>query len=204
MAKDPAFLFYSNDFLTGVSDLTMEERGQFITLMCLQHQKGGLTKKAVAIAVASASKDVMKKFEVDENGLLYNKRLQLEIDKRKNFTEKQRQRALDGWEKRKKKKSGGNAKADATALPIIENENVIVNKEELLLLWLNYRAEIKKEVKNEKTLAQLSARFSREPFEKCKWVVMHSIENQYQGLFWDKYRPSQGGGSNSPTDNLVF
>ena len=31
--KDPAFLFYSSDFITGCMGLTMEERGQYITLI---------------------------------------------------------------------------------------------------------------------------------------------------------------------------
>jgi hypothetical protein len=62
MAKDPAFLFYSSDFLNGVADLTMEERGQFITLLCLQHQKGTLTDKTIRLSLGSVSVDVLSKF----------------------------------------------------------------------------------------------------------------------------------------------
>jgi len=119
-SKDPAFLFYSSDFLTGVSDLTMEERGQFITLLCIQHQKGRLTKKNVGIAVANASADTMAKFKIDENGLYYNERLEIESNKRKVYSDKQRQRALDGW---KKRRGNLDATANATALPL-ENEDV--------------------------------------------------------------------------------
>ena len=123
MSKDPAFLFYSSDFITGVSDLTMEERGQYITLLCLQHQKGRLSGKAVAIAVPNVTADVMAKFKKDDKGLWYNERLEIEAEKRRNHSEKQRQRALDGWDKRKKQ-SHDNTTADAMALPL-ENENVI-------------------------------------------------------------------------------
>ena len=119
MSKDPAFLFYSSDFLTGISDLTMEERGQFITLLCIQHQKGRLTKKNIGIAVPNATADTMAKFKIDENGLYYNSRLEIEANKRKEHSEKQRQRALKGWKKRKGKLE---ATANATALPL-ENEN---------------------------------------------------------------------------------
>ena len=126
MGKDPAFLFYSSDFITGVSDLTMEERGQYITLLCLQHQKGRLTPKAIKIAVPDATADVLAKFEIDDNGMYFNSRLELEADKRKQHSEKQRQRALDGWKKRKQK---DDAVADAVALPLEdENENRILNK----------------------------------------------------------------------------
>lgn len=124
MSKDPAFLFYSSDFISGVSDLTMEERGQYITLLCLQHQKGHLSDKLIKISLGNATADVMQKFCIDDNGLYFSKRLDVEIKKRAEHSEKQRQRAKDGWEKRK-------ATADATALPL-ENENInkdiIINK----------------------------------------------------------------------------
>jgi hypothetical protein len=52
---------------------------------------------------------------MDEDGLYYNERLEYESEKRKSHSEKQRQRAVKGWESRR---SHGNA----TALPL-ENEN---------------------------------------------------------------------------------
>ena len=90
MAKDPAFLFYSSDFLTGVSDLTFEERGQYITLLCLHHQKGRLSKKVISIAIQSVSADVMSKFKKDKKGFFYNERLEEEAKKRAEHSEKQR------------------------------------------------------------------------------------------------------------------
>ena len=138
MAKDPAFLFYSSDFLTGVQDLTMEERGQYITLLCIQHQKGRLSRKAVALAVVNATADVMAKFKEDEQGLFYNERLEIESIKRKEHSEKQRQRAIKGWEKRKKENE---ATADATALPLEnENENEDESKnEDEILIWPTFQ-----------------------------------------------------------------
>ena len=76
--KDPAFLFYSSDFISGVQDLTMEERGQYITLLCLQHQKGHLTEKMIRLCCGNAAADVMAKFRQDENGLFFNERLETE------------------------------------------------------------------------------------------------------------------------------
>lgn len=129
MSKDPAFLFYSSDFLTGVSDLTFEERGQYITLLCLQHQKGRLTKKAIQISIPNVSHDVLAKFKIDENGFYFNSRLEVESEKRLQHTEKQRERALNGWKKRKEIESSGLATANATALPL-ENENENENKDD--------------------------------------------------------------------------
>jgi uncharacterized protein YdaU (DUF1376 family) len=131
MAKDPAFLFYTSDFLSGVSDLTMEERGQYITLLCLQHQKGHLSDKVINLCVGNATADVLHKFSIDNDGLYFSPRLDIEIAKRVEHSQKQRKRALDGWEKRK-------ATADATALPLEnrnENENIYISFNHLSITY---------------------------------------------------------------------
>ena len=97
--KDPAFLFYSGDFLTGVVDLTMEERGQYITLLCLQHQKGRLSKKVISLTVTGVSKDVISKFDVDDNGLYFNARLENEVIKRAKHSERQKENINKRWNK---------------------------------------------------------------------------------------------------------
>lgn len=86
-SKSPSFNFYSADFLVGVSDLTMTERGQYITLLCLQHQKGRLSLKSIEIALGTVSDDVLAKFEIDENGCYYNKRLEAEKIKKDAYVE---------------------------------------------------------------------------------------------------------------------
>ena len=88
--KDPAVLFYTSDFLTGVSDLTMEERGQYITLLCLQHQKGHLSSKTIKANVVKVSQDVLAKFVQDSNGDYYNERMECESIKRKKYSESRR------------------------------------------------------------------------------------------------------------------
>lgn len=85
MAKDPAVLFYTSDFLSGVMDLDMEERGQYITLLCAQHQKGHLSEKTIRLLVGSVSVSVLEKFKKDNDGLYFNERMDEEIDKRLKF-----------------------------------------------------------------------------------------------------------------------
>jgi hypothetical protein len=85
MSKDPAILFYTGDFLNGCVDLTFEERGQYITLLCLQHQKGHLSEKTIRLSVGSVSVDVFKKFTKDGEGNFYNERMEDEIEKRQHF-----------------------------------------------------------------------------------------------------------------------
>ena len=135
MSKDPAFLFYSSDFLTGVSDLTMEERGQFITLLCLQHQKGHLTKKVMQLQCHGIpTADVLAKFRIDENGLYYNERIEQEREKRAAHSLKQRENALKRWNKDKSSTKQTLSHGNAMAMPLEnenENENEDVNEIEV-------------------------------------------------------------------------
>ena len=83
MTKPSAFLLNTADFLVDISDLTMRERGAYITLLCLQHQRGRLSEKAIKLSldikVLTEISDVMAKFIVDENGLFYNEKLEYEV-----------------------------------------------------------------------------------------------------------------------------
>jgi uncharacterized protein YdaU (DUF1376 family) len=40
MAKDPAFLFYPNDYIGGTMGMTFEEKGAYIELLMLQFNRG--------------------------------------------------------------------------------------------------------------------------------------------------------------------
>jgi hypothetical protein len=126
MAKDPAFLFYSSDFLNGVADLTMEERGQFITLLCLQHQKGTLTDKTIRLSLGSVSVDVLSKFSKDKDGNFYNDRLSEEIEKRIQFTESRRNNGSKGGRPKNNTKPLGLAKHNLME-DVNENENEDIN-----------------------------------------------------------------------------
>lgn len=83
--KDPAFLFYSNDFLSGTMLMSNEEVGIYIKLLCLQHQQGHL--KEEDMLSIGATKKVFSKFIKDEEGNYYNERLEYEANKRKAYSE---------------------------------------------------------------------------------------------------------------------
>lgn len=116
MAKDPAFLFYSSDFLTGTMIMSDQEVGQYIRLLCLQHQCGHFDAVAMQrLCGGTPTALVLAKFLRDENGLFFNERLEQEILKRREHGEKQRINANKRWHK-----SG-----IAVAMPL---ENEIVNE----------------------------------------------------------------------------
>jgi len=96
MSKDPAFLFYTSDFLLGTMLMSHEDRGKYITLLSYMHQNGRITEEAVKGLAGNISTHLKAKFKIDENGFWYNERLEEEIVKRKAFTDRCRDNGLLG------------------------------------------------------------------------------------------------------------
>ena len=94
MAKDPAILFYTSDFLSGTMTMTNEHVGMYIRLLCLQHQKGKLTEKDMLFICGTYLEDVYSKFTKTKNSLYFNERLENEALKRKNYSESRRKNRL--------------------------------------------------------------------------------------------------------------
>ena len=127
MAKDPAFLFYSQDFYMGVADLSFEDRGKYISLLCLLHQKGRLNEETIRLCVGSISDNLKLKFGIDETGLWYNKRLEYETEKRNNFTESRRNNGKKGGRPENIKPLGKPKNNHMVSHMGNENENEIIN-----------------------------------------------------------------------------
>lgn len=85
MAKDPAVLFYTSDFLTGTALMTNEQVGKYIKLLCLQHQHGHLSEEQMIFICGTYDKDIFSKFLKDDNGCYYQERMEKEFLRRKNF-----------------------------------------------------------------------------------------------------------------------
>ena len=125
--KDPAFLFYSNDFLSGTMLMTDEEIGQYIKLLCLQHQKGHLKEKDMLNICKTYDEDIFSKFLKDEEGNYYNERLENETNKRKAYSESRRNN------RRKKETCEEDMKNICNSYEehmenVNINENIIINK----------------------------------------------------------------------------
>ncbi len=117
--KDPAVLFYTQDFITGTLLMTDEQRGKYILLLCLQHQNGKLTERDMLKICREKDEDIWCKF-YQEDGFYYNKRMLLETQKRNNYTESRR------------KNLQKSTHMDSHMEPHMENENenVIINDKE--------------------------------------------------------------------------
>jgi len=129
--KDPAVLFYTQDFITGTLLMTDEQRGKYILLLCLQHQNGKLTERDMLKICGKKDEDIWCKF-FQENGYFYNKRMLLESEKRNKFSERQRERIQKYWDE---KKEMGEYRGNTVELPYEnenENENIIEDRNEKL------------------------------------------------------------------------
>ena len=92
MAKDPAVLFYTSDFLSGTFTMTNEQVGKYIRLLCLQHQKGKLTEKDMLSICSAYDVDIWDKFKIVE-GAFINERMYNEAIRRQKFSESRRNNA---------------------------------------------------------------------------------------------------------------
>jgi len=92
--KDPAFLFYPNDYIGGTMGMTFEQKGAYIELLMTQFNRGHMTIHMIKKILSESENniwDVIKsKFVLDEHGLYYNERLEIEQNKRKAYSESRR------------------------------------------------------------------------------------------------------------------
>lgn len=150
MAKDPAFLFYPSDFLTGTMFMSHEQIGIYIRLLCSQHQHGGVIDKISFNSLVGNNEIVRAKFiEIDLG--FYNQRLADEMEKRNKKSNNISKAVKEVWEKRKESNaipSKNNAipkeskKKSNRILMGIVNENVNENEIEDYFVLNGYSKEL--------------------------------------------------------------
>lgn len=94
--KDPAVLLYTQDFIVGTLTMTHEERGKYILLLCMQHQKGKLTLKDLKSVLSDDDIDIAERFQLHDDGYYYNKRMVIETENRKIRTNTSRENGSKG------------------------------------------------------------------------------------------------------------
>ena len=164
MAKDPAFLFYSADFIVGTYEMTDEQVGRYIRLMCLQHQKGHLSESVVlSVMGGEIDREVIGKLKRDDDGLYYNERLDEETSKRRKYSES----------RAKNRKGGAVSKSHDNHMSNIcnsydehmvnenENENVNVNETDKKIVKVKHKhGEYNNVLLSDDDLEKLKAEFT--------------------------------------------
>jgi uncharacterized protein YdaU (DUF1376 family) len=102
--KPPAFQFYADDFLAGTLLMSYEERGLYITMLCIQWSRGhvspdDMARLSTAIAQPLAS-HVLAKFKQGEDGNFRNDRMEHERAKQDEFRANRSKSGKAGADKR--------------------------------------------------------------------------------------------------------
>lgn len=88
MAKDPAFLFYPSDWISGTMYFNFEQKGAYFELLMLQFNKGKFTETqaqhVLNICYSYVWPVIKEKFQNDGE-FYWNERLDIEKEKRKSF-----------------------------------------------------------------------------------------------------------------------
>jgi len=129
MAKDPAVLLYTSDFLSGTFTMSNEQVGMYIRLLCYQHQKGKLSEKDMLAICPGRDQEIFSKFDFID-GFYINKRMYAEAEKRKNFIEKQKDRSNKRWKKDDATDMPRDIPRDMPRESLLENENENENRNE--------------------------------------------------------------------------
>lgn len=95
MAKDPAFLFYSADFMMGTALMSETEVGQYIRILCHMHQSGRLSMEDMLNICPHISSRVVGKLMKDDQNRYYSVRLEEEVEKRKKYSESRKKNRLN-------------------------------------------------------------------------------------------------------------
>lgn len=191
MAKDKkSFILYC-DLIQEVDHLTDEEKGKLF-----QH----------LLEYVNDMNPVMDDRVILGSWKHIQRQLKRDLEKYEGIKEKRSEAGKKSAEKRKQEAANPTSVESVkhrSANPTVNDtvnvsvNDILLEKEtkELFKAWIDYRKEIKKPIKAESTRISLAKKIKAEGFEKSKQVIDASIQNGYQGLFWDSKQ------SNTKEDN---
>lgn len=197
MAKDPAFLFYTSDFLTGTMFFSNEQVGIYIRLLCAQHQHGAMIEEKAFNSLVKDDELLRSKFQKCDGGY-YNERLLHEMSLRNKKSTNISSAMKEVWDKRKKesqKKSiesynNPNKKQSKKHAKLIgienedENENKVIHVDEKithpLQVWIKDTLPNVSKLKTQITEAQ-AKELTEKYHKKLIQETLEAMEN-YKGV----------------------
>lgn len=168
--KDPALLWYFNDWIGGTQLLNRHQKGCYMDLLAVQFNNGPLTLEEIKSLLGSDFgqwPNVQKKFAFMD-GRYFNQRMEDEKSKRSKYTSSRRKNLS----------------------PHMEDININENKDTELPIWLNLKAwtawEQHRKEKGQKmtpTSVRLQLKLLGENKEDHVQIIKNSITNGWTGLF---------------------
>lgn len=223
MAKDPAFLFYPGDWQGGTSTFSRFLKGCYMDVLIAQFNNGHLSLDEIKTVLGSdfgtAWPTLQKKFIKDEDGLLFNEKLDNEITKRRLYSESRRKNregnTHDSTYDKHMTCHVENGNRNETSLEKKSEKKVSRGTDELIPLpfnshaftfawseWMHYRKEVKKKVTPSTAKKQL-AYLSRYPEDVAIEMINQSIEKGWTGLFEVESKAKKPNGKNDRTEQTL-
>lgn len=188
-SKDPAFLFYSSDFLIDTLLWGDIDVGRWIKLMCYLHQKGHLLYEQVLDIIKDENSIIFSKLKIDEKGLYYNERLDFEIAKRKAYSDSRR---------RNRKNISKTYVEHMVNEIVIENINIYISNnnysnelKDMIISWLDYKVERKESYKEKgfkSLLTQIKNNIDKFTEAEVINLINDCMASNYKGIIFDKLK----------------
>jgi len=87
MAKDPAFLFYYNDWMAKTRFMSADDKGYLMDLLCLQAEHWSIPEEIIRLAIPTENwQRIRKKFTKDRQGF-YNETQREKLEVRRKFVD---------------------------------------------------------------------------------------------------------------------
>lgn len=189
MAKDPAVLWYWNDWHGGTCTISRFLKGCYMDLLHAQFNIGNLSIEEIRTVLGSdfgsAWPTLQKKFKQDDKGLFFNERLVTESIKRKAYTKSRRDNLTDNLEM------------------FSHMEDEIENTyKDVFIKWILYKKTRKEKYKDEKTLKMAYEKLfkiSEGNAELAEEIIDDAMANNYSGFFKLKTSKKENGNKKSNT-----
>ena len=177
--KNPAFLFYPSDFIIGTMDMTDEEVGRYMRLLCRQFEQGSIAPQHIA----NVAPIIRNKFRKNRQGNYYNERLKYEIDKRKKYADSRRSNRSKGAQTKKDMKN-----ISETYEEHMENENENINENiNIIISFLNSVCNTKYKSNSKKTSSLIKARMNENFTVDDFKTVIRKKAAEWKGTEYAKY-----------------
>lgn len=187
MGKDPAFLFYPGDWLSGTMGMTFEEKGAYMELLMAQFSRGHMTYHMIGQVLGQNSGQIWEalkdKFKIDEQGRYFNERLEAEKERRKAFVSS-RNNNISGNNQHTKNKKNTDDHMNGHMTSHMENRNINNN----VIVFKNLP--MFEKIKNEQFLAMCE----NVSHNKGKLTNLADFKNEYYRLIANKKELHQQSG----------
>jgi hypothetical protein len=184
MSKDPAFLFYDGDAARDVSHMNRLERGAYFDIIQAQRKFQGITVEQARKILGKDFDSCWSALELilnNDNGIYFIEWLRDSINKRKEYSDKQRKRIQDYWNKKDQEQDNDidkliprNNHGNSTVIPHedeIEDVNINIPYKDIVHLYHEILPMLPHVIKlSEKRKRQIKSRwFEDDKTQSLEW-----------------------------------